>query len=122
MNSLSGIVSLVALLVMALAAQGAENERASNHIAKASSLRPLAEVLPAAKWKDVEGAVDRALAWIASQQSSDGSFPTYESGQPAVSSFSTMAFLSRGHEPGHGQYGERINRAIDFVLSCQQSN
>ena len=122
MNFLSRIVPFAALLVMALALQGAETERASNHVAKAPSPRPMADVLPPAKWKDVEKAVDRALAWIASQQSADGSFPTYESGHPAVSSFSTMAFLSRGHEPGHGQYGERINRAIDFVLSCQQSN
>jgi len=33
-----------------------------------------------------------------------------------------MAFLSRGHQPGPGPYGEKLNRAIDFVLSCQMSN
>jgi len=33
-----------------------------------------------------------------------------------------MAFLSRGHLPGPGKYGEQLNRAIDFVLSCPMSN
>jgi len=40
-------------------------------------------------------------------------------GQPAVTSLCVMAFLSRGHQPGLGPYGQRINRAIDFVISCQ---
>jgi hypothetical protein len=33
-----------------------------------------------------------------------------------------MAFLSRGHQPGFGPYGEQLNRAIDYVLSCQQAD
>jgi hypothetical protein len=64
--------------------------------------------------------VDRALAWLASQQAADGSFPTLPQGQPAVTSLSIMAFLSRGHQPGLGPYGEQLNRAIDFVISCQK--
>ena len=78
--------------------------------------------LPPAKWKQVEASVDRGLTWIASQQAADGSFPTFPSGQPAVTSFCVMAFLSRGHQPGIGPYGQRINRAIDFVISCQMTN
>ena len=31
-----------------------------------------------------------------------------------------MAFLSCGYQPGKGKYGENLNRAIDFVLGCQQ--
>ena len=31
-----------------------------------------------------------------------------------------MAFLSRGYQPGVGPYGQQINRAIDFVISCQR--
>ncbi len=31
-----------------------------------------------------------------------------------------MAFLSRGYQPGAGPYGEQLNRAIDYVISCQQ--
>jgi hypothetical protein len=81
--------------------------------------KALAEVLSPGQWKQLEGSVDRALAWIASRQEADGSFPTYPSGQPAVTSFCILAFLSRGHQPGLGPYGQQLNRAIDFVISCQ---
>ena len=83
---------------------------------------PLAAVLPAAEWRRVENSVDRALAWLASKQAADGSFPTNPQGQPAVTSLAIMAFLSRGHQPGLGPYGERLNRAIDFVIGCQMSD
>src|SRR5439155_18077437 len=49
-----------------------------------------------------------------------GSFPTLASGQPAITSLCVLAFLSRGHQPAHGPYGEKIGRAIDFVISCQK--
>jgi hypothetical protein len=80
----------------------------------------LAAALSPAEWTQVESCVDRALAWIASQQSLDGSFPTRAIAQPAVTSLCVLAFLSRGHQPGIGPYGAQLNRAIDFVLSCQK--
>jgi len=33
-----------------------------------------------------------------------------------------VGFLSRGHQPGFGPYGQQLNRAIDFVLSCQKED
>jgi hypothetical protein len=42
--------------------------------------------------------------------------------QPAVTSFCVLAFLSRGHQPGPGPYGRQLERAIDFVLSCQKED
>jgi len=78
--------------------------------------------LTPSRWQQVEKSVDLGLTWIATQQSGDGSFDTLPSGQPGITSLAIMAFLSRGHQPGHGPYGERLNRAIDFVLSCQKSN
>ena len=82
----------------------------------------LASALPPEKWLQVEGSVDRGLSWLASQQAPDGSFPTLNTGQPGVTSLCVMAFLSRGHRPGFGPYGERLNRAIDYVLSCQKES
>src|SRR5262245_55275715 len=70
-----------------------------------NSPMPLAAVLPQEKWQQFERSIDKALAWIASQQAADGSFPTPPSGQPAVTSLCVMAFLSRGHQPGMGAYG-----------------
>jgi len=100
--------------------RAAESEKATNRVDKAA--KPLAAVLSSAKWRQVEESVDRALANIASRQEAGGSFPTIPSGQPGVTSLCVMAFLSRGHQPGVGPYGERINRAIDFVVACQRSD
>jgi hypothetical protein len=33
-----------------------------------------------------------------------------------------MAYLSKGHLPGEGPYGKRIDKGIDFVLRCQRSD
>lgn len=80
----------------------------------------LSAALPASQWAQVETAVDRGLRWLASQQAEDGRFPSDEIAQPAVTSMAIMAFLSRGHLPDQGPYGENISRAIDFVLSTQR--
>jgi hypothetical protein len=64
--------------------------------------------------------VDRGLEYLATQQEPDGSFKTLAVGQPGITSLCVMAFLSRGHLPGQGPYGETIDRAIDYVLSTQQ--
>jgi hypothetical protein len=78
------------------------------------------DALSADEWKRVDDSVDRGLAWLASKQRADGSFPTAATGQPAVTSLAVMAFLSRGHVPGVGPYGKQLDRAIDFVLAQQQ--
>jgi Prenyltransferase and squalene oxidase repeat len=81
-----------------------------------------ANVLSPAEWRRVDAAVDRALAWLATQQQPDGSFPTLPTGQPGVTSLSLMAFVSHGHLLGEGMYGQRLEQATDFVLSCQKDN
>jgi hypothetical protein len=70
----------------------------------------------------VDMAVERALAFIAGRQRRDGSFPTDEAGQPGVTALCVLAFLSCGHLPGQGPYGDQIKSAIDYVISCQQDS
>src|SRR5262245_22385855 len=70
-----------------------------------------ANVLTTAEWERVDGAVKRALAWLASQQQPDGSFPTLDMGQPGVTCLATMAFMAHGHVPGKGPYGIRLEKA-----------
>jgi hypothetical protein len=79
-----------------------------------------AEVLSAAEWDDVDQAVERSLSWLASQQQPDGSFPTQPWGQPGVTSLCVLAFLSHGHLPGEGEHGERLEKAIDYIVACQK--
>lgn len=81
-----------------------------------------ASVLSAPEWARVDAAVDRALAWLAMQQQPDGSFPTMDTAQPAVTSLCVLAFMAQGHNPSEGPYGERLDRAVDFVMSHQKQN
>jgi len=78
--------------------------------------------LSSEQWQKIDGSVDRALDFLMTQQDRDGSFRSIDVGQPGVTSLCVLAFLSRGHVPGEGPYGEAMNRAIDFVLSTQQSD
>jgi hypothetical protein len=80
------------------------------------------DVLTGEEWRRVDSSVERALEWLASEQQSDGSFPTIESGQPGVTALCVMAFIAHGHLPGEGKYGKRLELATDFVLSCQKEN
>jgi hypothetical protein len=81
-----------------------------------------ANVLSANEWQRVDAAVNRALVWLAKQQQPDGSFPTLDMGQPGVTCLCTMAFMSHGHVPGEGQYGAKLDSAVDFVIGCQKPN
>ena len=117
-----GLIFGLLLFFSADGVRAAENEKPTNQASKAAAPKSLMAALPPAKWQQVEKSVDRGLTWIASQQAADGSFPTLLQGQPAVTSFCVMAFLSRGHQPGLGPYGQGLNRAIDFVLSRQLTN
>ena len=80
------------------------------------------EVLTEQEWEHVNRSVDRALEWLISQQHPNGSFPTQRTGQPAVTSLCLMAFLAQGHLPGEGRYGEPLQRAVAYIISCQKRN
>lgn len=81
-----------------------------------------AQVLSPDEWQRVDRAVERALVWLAAQQKSDGSFPTIPLGQPGVTSLCAMAFMAHGHVPREGPYGARLDRAVDYILSCPRAN
>lgn len=96
--------------------------RACAQPAAAARAAPRMDVLTEGEWRQVDGAIDGALVWLASQQKSDGSLPTIAIGQPAVTSLGAMAFLSRGHLPGLGPYGRNLDDALDYVLASQREN
>lgn len=88
----------------------------------APTSQSLASALSPTAWKQVEASIDRALAWLALQQELDGSISAPVTAQPAATSFAVMAFLSKGHVPGEGPYGNQLDKAIDYVLGTQHSN
>jgi len=62
-----------------------------------------------------EAAIDRALRYLDATQNADGSWgSTYKSAETALA---IMAFMVRGHMPGRGQYGARIDKAVTFLVN-----
>ncbi|MGJ8634539.1 MAG: hypothetical protein ACSHX7_11545 [Luteolibacter sp.] len=89
-------------------------------VSNAQNAQPLTAIYPADSWERIDQSVDLALEWLSRNQAADGSFHAgHIMAQPAVTSFAVMAFLSRGHAPGHGPYGEALDRAIEYALLCQ---
>ena len=83
---------------------------------------PNESVLTESQQSSVDQSIDKALKWLITQQENDGSFPTLPSGQPGITSLSTLAILSTGKVPGDGEMGESLNAAIDYVLDCQRND
>src|SRR5438034_362781 len=98
---------------------------ASSHwLSPASPTRPTAaptaagsprceKLLSARQHQLADQPVDRALANLASQQKSDGSFAADDVAEPGVTPLCVLAFLSRGHLPSHGPFGDNITAAIN---------
>jgi hypothetical protein len=67
--------------------------------------------------------IDRGLQWLAGRQNEDGSFGTDAMrGNTAICGLSGMAFLAGGSSPGRGPYGDRVQRAVDYLLANSQSS
>ena len=64
-------------------------------------------------------AVELALAWLAQQQADDGSFGSggYR-GNVAVTALAGLAFMTAGHVPLEGPYGDVVERAVQYILDC----
>ncbi len=81
-------------------------------------------------------AVEHGLAWLAKNQSEDGSWTAKvgyklnndynhlhaNRGHVGVTALAGMAFLAGGHLPGRGEYGAVVERALGYVLSAVQQD
>jgi hypothetical protein len=110
------------LIVVAVVTAGLPFALGQSRATLRSNGRSPRDVLSTGEWQRVDASVDRALAWLAREQQSDGSFPTIEPGQPGVTALCVMAFVAHGHLPGEGLYGKRLELATDYVLRCQKEN
>jgi hypothetical protein len=85
----------------------------------------------APKREGFEVAVDNAIQYLANSQNADGSWNSgggfgggFRGGNrdPAITALCVMSFLSAGHVPGEGKYGQAIEKGVQFVASQQQEN
>ncbi len=65
-----------------------------------------------------EQALARGLEWLARTQGPEGNWQSNDLG---LVSTGILAFLSSGHLPGRGRYGENVQRALDYVLRNAKS-
>jgi len=70
----------------------------------------------------IESAVERALQYLAVNQSADGTFSDSYGRSVGVVSLVGMAYLSAGYTPGFGEYAPNLDRCINYVLDSQRSN
>lgn len=70
----------------------------------------------------VDQAIERGLKYLATNQQDDGCFPTGWGKNSGIASLCVMAFLAKGYTPGEDEYGQVINKGIDFVLASRRPN
>ncbi len=67
---------------------------------------------------ELDAAIVRGLAFLATLQNADGSFGRGRYGRHVgIASLCAIAFMADGHIPGRGEYGEVVQRALEFVLA-----
>lgn len=64
--------------------------------------------------------IDRALAWLKTQQKDNGSWS--DSGNTGITSFALMSFLANGHVPNQGLYGPEVAKGIRYLLAVTQDS
>ena len=83
----------------------------------ATTLAPPRTALADGSW-EITPESDKALAlgleWLARNQGPEGNWTSNDLG---LVSMGALAFLSAGHMPGRGRYGEACQRALDYVMS-----
>jgi squalene cyclase len=69
----------------------------------------------------LDRSIEQALGFLRSTQQPDGAWHAFNR-SPAVTALAVMAFLSAGHVPGEGPYGDTVEKGIRWVLRAQLTN
>jgi squalene cyclase len=69
----------------------------------------------------VDRSVEQGLSFLRSMQEPDGAWQSHGK-NPAITALAVMAFLSAGHVPGEGPYGDTVDKGIRWVLKAQHPN
>jgi hypothetical protein len=63
--------------------------------------------------RESEAALEKGLKWLAATQGPEGN---WESNDLGLVSMGALAYLAAGQTPGHGKYGEPLERALNYIL------
>jgi hypothetical protein len=69
---------------------------------------------------EAQAAVDRGLAYLATNQAADGSFPDSRfgsRGNVAVTGLAGLALMAGGSQPARGRYAAQVAKAVEFVVA-----
>jgi hypothetical protein len=97
---------------------GAEKDKKSDLAAQPNQVRG-DEITPAQ-----QESVRKGLAWLAAHQLKDGAFGAGggSTKHAGITALAGLAFMEAGNLPSRGEYGENVQKCLDFVLaSCQES-
>lgn len=104
--------ALLAALTLAAAPVAAQPGSSAENNALAGEITP-----------ELDEGVARGLAYLAAAQGPDGAWDAGRFGKNvAITALAALAFMSDGHVPGRGPYGEVVDKALDFVLSTATPN
>ena len=66
----------------------------------------------------LQDAVSRGFSYLRAQQNNDGSFGRGRYGKHVgITALCALAYMSDGHVPGRGEYGEEVSGGLEFVLA-----
>ncbi|MCH8165848.1 MAG: terpene cyclase/mutase family protein [Planctomycetes bacterium] len=66
----------------------------------------------------LDEAIAGGFVYLKGEQNSDGSFRSGRYGKHVgITALSALAFMSNGHLPGRGEYGDQVTAALEFVLA-----
>ncbi len=63
--------------------------------------------------RESDAALEKGIKWLAATQGPQGNWDSNDLG---LVSMGVLAFMSAGHTPGHGRYGENVEKALNYVL------
>jgi prenyltransferase beta subunit len=67
-------------------------------------------------------AIERGLAFLASNQRADGAFNDKGGDASGIVAAISIAFMAAGHVPGEGPYSHVTGKATQYLLNCIQTN
>ena len=70
-----------------------------------------------------EDAVLRSLRWLKEKQDPDGSWKkTDPTSGPAMAGLALLCFLAHGETPSSEEFGQTVEKAMKYIVSCQKPN